>query len=275
MIHAPRVLVLDSGIGGLSVAQALRSHCPNVQWLYLADLAAFPYGGHSETHLSEHIIRLVGRILSQYPLDLAVIACNTASTAVLDPLRAKYPLPFVGVVPAIKPAAAHSQSKVIGVLATQGTVNRPYTQTLIEQFAQHCQVHLFGASQLVLLAEKKLRGQVVPIREVRDALDEFILRDTSGSMDTVVLACTHFPLLKSELQAAYPHISHWVDSGEAIARRVHYWLEHLGLAIPFTEPAPNNLFITTGDQTHPYSPECIRALFGPFEYRQLPPAATK
>lgn len=271
MKQPPRVLVLDSGIGGLSVTQALRAHCPPAQWIYLADLAAFPYGSHSEQHLSAHITQLLSQILAQHPVDLAVIACNTASTAVLEPLRAKFDLPFVGVVPAIKPAALHSQTKVIGVLATQGTVNRVYTQTLIQQFAQGCQVRLFGASDLVLLAEKKLRGGDVHISEVRTALDAFIMQEHGKPMDTVVLACTHFPLLKSELQAAYPHIQYWVDSGEAIARRVHYWLEHLGFTETGNASTAKNLFITTGTQAYPYSLERIKALFGPFECSRLPP----
>lgn len=275
MKQQPRVLVLDSGIGGLSVTQALRTQCPNTQWVYVADLAAFPYGNHSEDHLSAHIIQLVGQVLTKYPADLAVIACNTASTAVLEPLRATFDLPFVGVVPAIKPAALLSETKVIGVLATEGTVNRAYTQTLIDQFAQGCEVHLFGTRHLVLLAEKKLRGRNLPIQEVRDTLDEFILLDRGKPMDTVVLACTHFPLLKSELRTAYPHILHWVDSGEAIARRVHYWLNQLGAVEAIKPHAAENLFITTGEETRPYPTECIRALLGPFKHVILPPEKTR
>lgn len=275
MMQHPRVLVLDSGIGGLSIARALRDHCPPSQWIYLADLAAFPYGGYSEAYLSQHIINLMDRVLAEHQLDLVVIACNTASTAVLEPLRARYPLPFVGVVPAIKPAAQRSQSGVIGVLATAGTVNRTYTRELINQFASHCQVHLYGVGDLVVLAEQKLQGRPIDTSVVRRALDEFILQDAVKAMDTIVLACTHFPLLETELRTVYPHILHWIDSSEAIARRVTYWLNHLGFNELPSLPVPNNFFISTGHAPHPYATKCIRALLGPFEYHYLHSEKTK
>jgi len=127
----------------------------------------------------------------------------------------------IGVVPPIKPAAALTQTGVIGVLATPATVRRPYTDDLIAKFAAGKQVVRFGSSALVAAAEDKLRGAPFPRTAVDEAIDG-LFRATAGGagIDVVALACTHFPLLVDELAAAAPRACQWLDSGEAIARRV-------------------------------------------------------
>lgn len=236
---APRILVFDSGVGGLSVAESIRLQHPHCSLIYASDNAAFPYGTKSEAVLVERVDRVLHAIQSQVDADVIVLACNTASTVALPNIRERFSLPIVGVVPAIKPAAQLSQTKVIGLLATPGTIARSYTHNLVQEFAQNCRIIPLGSSELVQLAEEKLRyplnlpdnfsarlqALLEPFREI-------------PNMDTVVLACTHFPLLKAELRDTLTQVTHWIDSGDAIARRVGYWLEQLDCPRPDEGEAP-------------------------------------
>ncbi len=162
----PRILLFDSGMGGLTVARAVRAEVPQASLIYAADNAAFPYGGWDEPVLVKRIVDVLGVLIARVKPDLAVIACNTASTLALVTLRATYPIPFVGTVPAIKPAAARTKSGLIGVLATPGTVQREYTRALIDTYAYHCRVFLHGAKRLAEIAEAKLKGQPADTQEL-------------------------------------------------------------------------------------------------------------
>lgn len=210
------VLILDSGIGGLSVFYEISRKLPSLDIDYLADHSYFPYGTKSPGAILSRVICLVESSLKRQDYSLIVIACNTASTVVLDSLRAIFNLPFVGVVPAIKPACAQSINKRVGLLATEGTVTRDYTHRLIEQFGHDSEIELVGSARLVEIAEQKLKGQAADLSELRKILSPFKERQ----VDQVVLGCTHFPLLKEELAAAADWPVEWVDSGKAIASRV-------------------------------------------------------
>ena len=218
-IKPAKALILDSGIGGLSIAKAIRAAIPDVLIDYLADYEFFPYGDKSETDIQERVACLLEQLIPSSQPDLIVIACNTASTTVLDKLRLRFDLPFVGVVPAIKPAVSLTQSGVIGVLATPGTVARTYTQNLIKQFGDGKRILLQGSARLVEQAELKLYGQPTCITIVQKELDNLFSQPFGDQIDTVVLGCTHFPLLKDELQITAMKAINWVDSSEAIARR--------------------------------------------------------
>ena len=159
--EAPRVLVFDSGVGGLSVAQEIQQRLPQISLVYASDNAFFPYGTKGEAELIARVDQVIDALLARYPADILVIACNTASTLTLPHLRSKLSLPIVGVVPAIKPAALMSKSGVIGLLATPATVARPYTHELIREYATNCQVISLGSSALVQIAEQKLRGEAI------------------------------------------------------------------------------------------------------------------
>jgi glutamate racemase len=219
MIRAPRILVFDSGIGGLSVLRELRAGLPGADFVYVADDDAFPYGDWEEQKLSDHIVALVGRLIAEIGPALVVIACNTASTLVLPPLRARHKVPFVGTVPAIKPAAERTKSGLVSVLATPGTMARDYTRELIRQFASACEVRLVGSSQLAPLAEAFMRGEppsdAALLAEVAPA---FVEKDGRRT-DEVVLACTHYPFLLPLLQRLAPWPVEWIDPAPAIARR--------------------------------------------------------
>jgi glutamate racemase len=170
MIRSPRILLFDSGMGGLTVASAIREALPLAQLVYAADSAGFPYGAWEEVRLIERILAVVGKLIDASGPDLVVIACNTASTLALMQLREIYSVPFVGTVPAIKPAAQQTKSGIIGVLATPGTAKREYTQALIQTYAYHCKVFLHGAQKLAEMAEGKLLGTPVDADDLRDEI---------------------------------------------------------------------------------------------------------
>lgn len=210
-----RVLIFDSGVGGLSVYQEIYAQLPNVQYVYAFDDAGFPYGELPEEVLIERTQHIVSLLVDRHCIDLVVIACNTASTIVLPSLRAMLAIPVVGVVPAIKPAAMMSKRKAVGLLATPATVKRDYTNKLITQFASDCEVHRIGSTRLVEIAEEKLRGKDVSVAELAE-----ILRPWQDKVDSIVLGCTHFPLIKQEIAQAFGSPVQIIDSGTAIANRV-------------------------------------------------------
>ncbi|EOL8938150.1 glutamate racemase [Cronobacter dublinensis] len=220
----PTILVFDSGVGGLSVYDEIRHLLPDLHYIYAFDNVAFPYGEKSEAFIVERVVEIVTAVQACYPLALAVIACNSASTVSLPALREKFAFPVVGVVPAIKPAARLTANGIVGLLATRGTVKRPYTHELIARFANECQIEMLGSAELVEIAEAKLHGEPVSLEALRRVLRPWLrMREPP---DTVVLGCTHFPLLAEELLQVLPEGTRLVDSGAAIARRTAWLLEH-------------------------------------------------
>ncbi len=220
-----RILIFDSGVGGLSILQEIQRQHRGRQLFYASDNEAFPYGIKAESELVERVDDVLHRLQEKTQADIIIVACNTASTVALPRLRERFQQPIIGVVPAIKPAANISQSKVIGLLGTPGTVQRPYTRELIADYASDCDIISVDSSELVLLAEDKLQGKAVAHEQLADILKPF----NNPQIDTLVLACTHFPLIKEELQTILPDIHYWIDSGEAIARRLGYWINELQL----------------------------------------------
>ena len=247
MNPAAPILVFDSGVGGLSVLAPTRALLPQAPIVYAADSAAFPYGTRSEAEIAARVPALLGRLVERYRPRLAVIACNTASTIALDAVRAALDIPVVGTVPAIKPAAELSRSRVIGVLGTAATVRQPYVDDLAARFAADCSVIRHGSKELVELAEAKLAGAAIDPAAIAAALAPMRAAGHGDAIDVVVLACTHFPLLAGEIAAAWPGIS-LVDGGPGIARRIAYltaaqaWpdVPPPGIAI-FTAPPPPRL----------------------------------
>jgi glutamate racemase len=220
MAEAGPVLVFDSGIGGLSVLRAIRQMLPENRFVYVADDAAFPYGDWEEGALREHIVALMGTLIAEYRPAAVVIACNTASTLVLPPLRERFAVPFVGTVPAIKPAAEQTKSGVVAVLATPGTMKRDYTRELIRSFAQACHVRLVGAPDLARLAEARMRGEAIDRASVAGQIAPCFVEVEGRQTDIVVLACTHYPFLTDLLAEFAPWTVTWLDPAPAIARRL-------------------------------------------------------
>ena len=223
MSSPPIILVFDSGLGGLMVLREVAKLRGDASFVYVADDAFFPYGGQGEADLIARVLDLMEGLIATHRPDLVVIACNTASTLVLPHLRARFAVPFVGTVPAIKPACAASRSKLVSVLGTRATVEREYTRALIRDFAQGCEVALVGSARLAGLAEAALQGAAVTdadiVREIAPCFVTATRDDGVRRTDTVVLACTHYPLLLDRLVRLAPWPVDWIDPAPAIARR--------------------------------------------------------
>ena len=231
------ILFFDSGVGGLSVLGPTRALLPTAPIVYAADNAGFPYGMKSDDELAARIPALLGRLVERFHPRLAVIACNTASTIALDHVRAALDLPVVGTVPAIKPAAELSRSRIIGVLGTAATVRQPYVDNLAREFAADCTIVRHGSPELVELAEAKIAGAGVDAEAVRAAIAPLL---EAGGVDVIVLACTHFPLLEEEISTVAPGVR-LVDGGPGIARRIAYLTD----GQPWPETAPEGIAVFT------------------------------
>ncbi|HEV2596041.1 MAG TPA: glutamate racemase [Sphingomicrobium sp.] len=241
------ILFFDSGVGGLSVLEPTLKLLPNAPIIYAADSAGFPYGKRSEAEIASRVPALLGRLVERFHPRLAVIACNTASTIALEHVRNALDLPVVGTVPAIKPAAEISKTRVIGVLGTQATVRQPYVDDLARRFAPDCTIIRHGSPELVELAEAKLKGERVDLDAVTRAVQPMFAAPGGDAIDTVVLACTHFPLLENELAAAFPSVRH-VHGGPGIARRIAYLTR--GQEWP-EAPVEGTMLFTSPTQTPP------------------------
>jgi glutamate racemase len=250
MPDAP-ILFFDSGVGGLSVLAPTRALLPNAPIVYAADSAGFPYGTRTDAELATRVPALLARLVERFRPRLVVVACNTASTIALDQARAALDIPVVGTVPAIKPAAEMSRSRVIGVLGTEATVRQPYVDNLAAEFAADSTLIRHGSAELVAIAEAKLAGEPVSAEAVARAVRPLA---EAENLDTIVLACTHFPLLAEELAAALPGVR-FVDGGPGIARRIAF----LTQGQPWPDEAPPGIAVFTGGLP---APALVDALAG-------------
>ncbi|MEI9425188.1 glutamate racemase [Mesorhizobium sp. Cs1299R1N1] len=231
------ILMFDSGVGGLTVLREARVLMPDRRFIYVADDAAFPFGAWEEPALRAHILELFARLLDRFAPALSVIACNTASTLVIDALRDTFPgHPFVGTVPAVKPAAERTRSGLVSVLATPGTVKRQYTRDLISKWAQKCHVRLVGSDRLAGLSEAYMREGFVDEEAVRAEIAPCFIERDGMRTDIVVLACTHYPFLVNRMRKTAPWPVDWIDPAEAIARRALSLLPPIVGALPQGEP---------------------------------------
>ena len=250
----PRSWCLSSGLGGLTVFREIKLARPDARYIYLADDAGFPYGRLDEDRLIERIVDVLGGAISEHKPDLVVVACNTASTLALGELRTQFRVPFVGTVPAIKPACAQSVTKRVTVLGTQATVGREYTRALIREFASGCDVHLVGSPRLATYAEAELAGAPVADRAIATEITGCFIEKDNGRTDTIVLACTHYPLLLERFRACAPWPVTWLDPAPAIARRV---ADLMRTRTPGDPPPPPRITFTSGRTP---SPQLVAAL---------------
>jgi glutamate racemase len=256
--QTPTILVFDSGLGGLTVFREIVKLRPGARYVYVADDAYFPYGQHTEDEIVARVVPLIGDLIAEHTPDLVVIACNTASTLVMTQLREAYSVPFVGTVPAIKPACASSKTKRVSVLGTKGTVKREYTKALIRDFAQECEVTLVGAENLASLAEAALRGEAVPDAAIAAEIAPCFINGDART-DTIVLACTHYPLLIDQMRALAPWPMDWIDPAPAIARRVS---DLLGPANGVGDTRPARIVFTSGQAPSPVLAKALGPFFG-------------
>lgn len=215
------ILLFDSGLGGLSVLKELRKALPDAPIIYAADTAGLPYGEKTEAEIAARVAGLLGRMSERYAPRLICIACNTASTIALGMVRSVLQVPIVGTVPAIKPAAAITKTGTIGLLGTAATIRQSYVDDLEAQFAGDKRLIRYAAPELVGAAETLLRGGRPDDAVFAQAVEGLRSQPGGDEIDTVVLACTHFPLLEDELRAAMGPAIAFVHGAEGIARRIH------------------------------------------------------
>ena len=197
---------------------AARVLLPNMPVVYVADSAGFPYGTKTEREIAARVPALLGRLAERYQPRLIALAT----------VREALDLPVVGTVPAIKPAAIASATRVIGVLGTEATVRQPYVDDLAARFAGDCTVLRHGSAELVALAEAKLHGEPTDPARYAAILHGLFGQAGGDRIDTIVNACTHFPLVADELAAAAPHPVRFVDGSAGIARRIAHLTEGQG-----------------------------------------------
>ena len=261
---SPTILVFDSGLGGLTVHREIVKLRPDARYVYAADDEAFPYGRLSEAELLTRVVAVMAALIETHRPDLIVIACNTASTLVLAELRTRFDVPFVGTVPAIKPACAASQTRLVSVLGTEATVAREYTKSLIRDFAQGCDVTLIGSRRLAILAEAVLHGEDIDDDDLAEEIMPcFIMRDGART-DTIVLACTHYPLLIERFNRLAPWRVTWLDPAPAIAKRVEALI---GSRPDSASPGAATFLLTSGRTPG----EALAAGLAPFGFPSRPP----
>jgi len=251
--HAPRLLFLDSGLGGLTVLRAARAAMPEAEVLFVADDAGFPYGSKEESVLIGRLVRIVEAASEEFLPDCIVLACNTASTIALEVLRQISPVPVVGTVPAVKPAAAITQSGLVSVLATPGTVAREYTRTLIDHFGGGARFTLAGADRLAGLAEDYASGGIVDDDAILAEIVPCFIEEDGARTDVIVLGCTHYPLLLDRLDALAPWPVIWLDPAPAIARRIANILAQAGHTVGVgAKRGPGWIEFTSGRAPSPH-----------------------
>lgn len=263
MVSAPVVLVFDSGLGGLTVFREVARAAPAARLVYVADDAVFPYGELAPEALVARVNAVLDVAIARWRPDIVIIACHTASTLVLPHLRSRHAIPFVGTVPAIKPAAAASKSRMISVLATPGTVARDYTRDLVRDYAGDCAVELVGSRRLATLAERAMAGENVSDADIAAELAPCFQTSADGARrtDVVVLACTHYPLLLDRFRALAPWDVDWVDPAPAITRRTVNLLEQAGLTVAGgANPQPPVAMFTGGERLGPPLAAWLRSL---------------
>src|SRR6266536_5453993 len=220
--------VFDSGVGGLTILAALRQELPYENYIYFGDTAHCPYGTRSDAEIIELSVRICSFLIEQ-GVKLIVVACNTASQAALNSLRATFTsIRFVGVVPAVKPAARATKKGRIGIAATNQAAKAIYLQQLIDEFAGGIQAYAVGCPELVTLVEQGEIDGLAVEESVKQALQSILRED----VDVIVLGCTHFPALRPVIERVTNHKIHIIDSGTAVARRTHYVLDTEGLIQP-------------------------------------------
>lgn len=263
MAHA---LVFDSGVGGLSVLQEMRGLPGFKSFTYAADNGFFPYGEKPDETLVKRVDEVTRKLVACFQPDVLVIACNTASTIALAQVRQHASIPVVGVVPSIKPAAELTKTGVIGLLATEATINRPYTDQLIEQFAPGRRVIRIGSQKLVRFAEAKLMGEPPDPALIRSILEPF---RAEPLLDVVVLGCTHFPFLREECAIALGRKVTWLDSGVAVAKQAVRVLEARGFDMTRGHKAPSLSAVFTAQDAHAQAlqPALSRMGFTSFSFR--------
>ena len=208
--------IFDSGIGGLSLLPAINDLLPMENLIYLADQAFAPYGQKTASAILTRTQQICDQLVKM-ECKLVVVACNTVTTQVIDQLRAEFNLPFVGIEPAIKPAAKQSKNKIIGVLATQGTLQSDLYKQSAFRYAAGCKIVERPGTGLVDHIEK---GDLQS-RDLRRLVKHSLCPMIDEGIDTLILGCTHYPLIRSLIEEFLPKEIQIIDNSHSVAKQVH------------------------------------------------------
>ena len=237
------IAFFDSGVGGLPYLRWAKEHLPQENYVYLLDRAHFPYGIKTREEVFQAVSEGIARLIEKVRPKIIVLACNTATVVALQRLRTLHPdIPFVGVVPAVKPAAERTHGKRIGVMATNRTLQDVYLENLIKQFASHCEVVRVAGPGIVEFVEQRL-FQSSPEEKygvIKEALEVFKER----KVDEVVLGCTHFLYLEEELRLGLGEDIELIDSRDGVGRQLMRVLSTK--SVPNTQPKKGDLLYVTG-----------------------------
>lgn len=212
------MLIIDSGIGGLSILNNIKKNFPNINYIYMLDNEAFPYGEKKEKFIVERSIKIINTIKKIYPIKKVIIACNTASTISLPILRKNFNIPIIGVLPILKPAIEIKKNKIVGLIATQATVNSSYIKKIIYKYSLKNTIKIIATNELAIIAEKKVRKLSVSNTKLKKIFQSWIA--LSIQPDTIILGCTHFSFLKQEIQEMFYKPINFIDSGDAIIKGI-------------------------------------------------------
>lgn len=234
--------LFDSGIGGTSIWKEVNALLPNEDTIYLADSKNAPYGKKTKQEIIDLCFKNVDFLLSQN-CKLIVVACNTATTNAIKEMREKYDIPFIGIEPAIKPAANQSETQKIGILATKGTLNSELFNRQVENFSNVKILEQVGHGLVELIESGKIDSE-----EMRNLLKNYLRPMIAENIDYLVLGCSHYPYLIPEIKKIIPNHIKIIDSGEAVAKQTRIILEKNNLLNSSTEKG-KNIFFTNSDAT--------------------------
>jgi len=221
------VLIFDSGIGGLCILNHIKKILPNMNYIYMLDNQAFPYGNKKECFIIERSIKIIKTIKKKYPINIVIIACNTASTIGLSLLRKTFNFPIIGVFPDIESAKQLTKNKIIGLIATKATVNSFYTKNIICHNPSNYIVKIIATNKLALIAEKKIRGIKIKKQEFQKIFKAWTT--LSVQPDTIILGCTHFLFLKKDIKEILYKSIYFIDSKEAVVYKIKKYLQQLNI----------------------------------------------
>ena len=233
--------IFDSGVGGTSIWKAIHQLLPTEKTIYLADSAHAPYGQKSTQEIIELSMKNTDYLLAMN-CKLIVVACNTATTNAIQELRAKYEIPFIGIEPAIKPAVMHSKTQIIGILATQGTLNSELFHKTTEKYQDTKIIEQVGHGLVQLIENGDINSP-----EMTKLLETYLTPMIAANIDILVLGCSHYPYLIPQIKSMLPEHIQIIDSGEAVARQTQNILRNkVGFS---SEEISTPIFYTNTDPT--------------------------
>ncbi|WP_082252573.1 glutamate racemase [Buchnera aphidicola] len=216
---ACNILILDSGLGGLSIYKKIKNNFKNANFIYVCDNAAFPYGTKKESFIISRCLKIISTIATRENITLAILACNTASVTSLLILRNKFNFPIIGIIPNIKKAIKTTKNKTIGLLATRTTIYNKNIQNLIKFYAPRIIIKTLHNEKLIKITEEELKKKTNSMKLIKKTLNSWIT--SIEAPDTIILGCTHFYFIKHKIKKLFLNKINIIDSNVLISKKLH------------------------------------------------------